>query len=182
VASGRSEAPDLTVTQPVVDQREEFAGRSHPSFVAAPSFRNPPVVVFDGVVAVVLEMASIAAHRTNGGPCLVIDPRCTVVSDSRCRGVSPAQDVTCFADPNLVTSPNSAQKIAARTGPPYLPDSARVVRQISALGGARSALAPENSPSLEVRLTVSGPRGGPRSCASFAGEVVPRPTCWKGAG
>jgi len=32
---GRSEAPDLTVTWPVVDQREKFAGRSHPTFVAA---------------------------------------------------------------------------------------------------------------------------------------------------
>jgi hypothetical protein len=28
----------------------------------------------------------------------VIDPRCTVVSDSRCLGVSPAQEQTALAD------------------------------------------------------------------------------------
>ena len=33
---------------------------------------------------------SIAAQRTSREPCLVIRPRCTVVSDSWCFGVSPA--------------------------------------------------------------------------------------------
>jgi hypothetical protein len=40
-------------------------------------------------------IASIAAQRTSRLPCLVIGPRWVVVSDSRCRGVSPAQQVSC---------------------------------------------------------------------------------------
>jgi len=64
-----------------------------------------------------LETASMAAHRANGGPCLVIDPRWTLLSDSRCRGVNPAHEQTCLADVKRVTSPNSAHKVAPRTGP-----------------------------------------------------------------
>jgi hypothetical protein len=37
-------------------------------------------------------IASISAHRTSGDPCLVIGPRLTLASDSRCRGVSPAHE------------------------------------------------------------------------------------------
>jgi hypothetical protein len=36
-------------------------------------------------------IASAMAHRRFGGPCLVMCPRATFRSDSRCRGVSPAQ-------------------------------------------------------------------------------------------
>jgi hypothetical protein len=52
--------------------------------------------------------ASTAAHRTSGLPCLVIRPRCTVVSDSRWRGVSPAQEHSCSARAKRCTSPISA--------------------------------------------------------------------------
>jgi hypothetical protein len=41
--------------------------------------------------------ASIAAHRTSFEPALVIGPRATLVSDSRCRGASPAHDVSASA-------------------------------------------------------------------------------------
>src|SRR5665648_435442 len=40
---------------------------------------------------------SIAAQRTSLEPCLVIRPRCTWVSDSWWVGVSPAQQLTCWA-------------------------------------------------------------------------------------
>ena len=39
--------------------------------------------------------ASTAAQRTSRLPCLVIRPRCTVVSDSWCFGVSPAHEASC---------------------------------------------------------------------------------------
>src|SRR6266511_594729 len=40
---------------------------------------------------------STAAQRTSREPCLVIRPRCTLVSDSWCLGVSPAQQASCSA-------------------------------------------------------------------------------------
>ena len=36
-------------------------------------------------------IASTMAHRSSGEPCLVMCPRATFRSDSRCRGASPAQ-------------------------------------------------------------------------------------------
>jgi hypothetical protein len=55
------------------------------------------------------------AHQS--GARLVIGPRRTVVSDSRWRGVSPAQQVSFCGRPNRVMSPISAMKIAAKVGP-----------------------------------------------------------------
>ena len=63
-----------------------------------------------------LETASIAAHLTSGGPCLVIDPRRTLVSDSRCRGLNPAHEQTCLAERNRETSPSSAVKSGPEDG------------------------------------------------------------------
>ena len=61
--------------------------------------------------------ASIIAQRTRRLPCLVIDPRCTVVSDSLWRGVSPAQEQSLSGEANRVMSPISTSRIAAVTGP-----------------------------------------------------------------
>ena len=61
--------------------------------------------------------ASTAAHRTRPEPCLVIGPRRTVVSDSRCRGVNPAQDTSRVGSAKRCTSPISATNTAARVGP-----------------------------------------------------------------
>jgi hypothetical protein len=61
--------------------------------------------------------ASTAAYRTSVEPCLVNRPRWTLVSDSRWRGVSPAQLHSCWGPGKRCTSPISATKTAARTGP-----------------------------------------------------------------
>jgi hypothetical protein len=61
-------------------------------------------------------VASTAAQRTSLGPCLVIGPRRTLVSDSRWRGVSPAQEHNGGAPANRCTSPISATNTAANTG------------------------------------------------------------------
>ena len=50
-------------------------------------------------------------------PILVIGPRCTVVSDSWCLGVSPAQLASCSARWKRPMSPISATNTAASTGP-----------------------------------------------------------------
>ena len=63
-------------------------------------------------------VASTAAQRTSRGLCLVIGPRRTVVSDSRWRGVSPAQEHSCGAPAKRCTFPISATNTAASTGPP----------------------------------------------------------------
>ena len=47
-------------------------------------------------------MPSITAQRTSRDPCLVTLPRRTVVSDSVCLGVSPAQEHNAGADRNRV--------------------------------------------------------------------------------
>ena len=60
---------------------------------------------------------STAAHRTRREPCLVMWPRRTLLSDSRCFGVRPAQLVRCRAEWNRVTSPISATKMAASVAP-----------------------------------------------------------------
>ena len=51
---------------------------------------------------------SIAAHRTGREPCLVMRPRCTVVSDSWWEGVNPAQQVNWAGPGKRCTSPISA--------------------------------------------------------------------------
>ena len=62
--------------------------------------------------------ASTAAQRTSRLPCLVIRPRCTVVSDSWCFGVSPAQRGQLLrAGRKRLMSPISATNTAASTGP-----------------------------------------------------------------
>ncbi len=61
--------------------------------------------------------ASMAAQRTSLEPCLVMRPRATLVSDSRCWGVSPAHEHSASAERNRVTSPISATNTAANTRP-----------------------------------------------------------------
>lgn len=63
------------------------------------------------------EIASTAAHRTITVPCLVILPRWTLVSDSRCLGVMPAHEHSAWGFGNRDKSPISATKIAAIVGP-----------------------------------------------------------------
>ncbi len=50
-------------------------------------------------------------------PCLVTCPRATLVSDSRCLGVSLAHEHSCPGFLNRITSPISAVMTAASTGP-----------------------------------------------------------------
>ena len=57
------------------------------------------------------------AQRTNLLPCLVIRPRCTVVSDSRWVGVNPAHDASCWGRVKRPMSPISATNTAPSTGP-----------------------------------------------------------------
>ena len=61
--------------------------------------------------------ASTTAQRTRRLPCLVIEPRCTVVSDSRWRGVRPAQEQSLSGEEKREMSPISVTRTAANTGP-----------------------------------------------------------------
>jgi hypothetical protein len=54
-------------------------------------------------------VASARAHRSQAEPCLEMCPWRTVRSLPRTVGVSPAQDASLRADPNLLTSPTSAR-------------------------------------------------------------------------
>jgi hypothetical protein len=111
------QAADVPVAQPVEDEFDEFpAAATLPMLVprrwAIWSRTRPRRVCLS-----VRWMASTAAQRTSREPCLVIRPRCTVVSDSWCLGVSPAQLASCAARRNRLTSPISATNTAARIGP-----------------------------------------------------------------
>ena len=68
-------------------------------------------------VPLLLAVASMAAQRTRRDPILVIRPRTTFRSDSRCLGVSPAQEQSFSAEAKRLTSPISATKIAANSFP-----------------------------------------------------------------
>jgi hypothetical protein len=59
----------------------------------------------------------VCAARQFGDTLHCADPRRAVVSDSRWRGVSPAHEHSFSGRAMRVTSPISATKIAARTGP-----------------------------------------------------------------
>ena len=61
--------------------------------------------------------ALIAAQRTALEPCLVMCPRCTTVSDSRWRGVSPAHEHRWAGSVKRCASPTSATNTAASVGP-----------------------------------------------------------------
>jgi hypothetical protein len=78
------------------------------------------------ILPVVLEKVhwQTSAQRTIGDPCFVMWPRLTLVSDSRCRGVSPAHEHSRAGVVNRVMSPVSATIIAASTGP--MPGRARM--------------------------------------------------------
>ena len=56
------EAADLVISQPVVDESEQLAGRSHPADVAAPAFSHSPIRDPDRGATVV------AGHRFDRGP------------------------------------------------------------------------------------------------------------------
>ena len=79
---GRGQAADAVVTQPVEDQLGQLPGGGDHADVAAPALRDPVADLPEPGVAPTRCTASTAAQRTRRLPCLVIGPRCTVVSDS----------------------------------------------------------------------------------------------------
>ena len=108
----------MVIAQPVEHQRDQLPGGGHDADVAAAALRRPGRGSARGGCAGRTRCtASTAAQRTSREPCLVIRPRCTVVSDSWCFGVSPAQEASCAGRWKRVMSPISATNTAARTGP-----------------------------------------------------------------
>ncbi len=108
---------DLAVAQAVVDQGEQSAGGRDHADVAAPRGDDPgPIDGQFGARAGALAGLD-RRQRTSFEPCFVIGPPCTLVSDSRCRGVSPAQQHNFSGRENRVTSPISATRTAAKVGP-----------------------------------------------------------------
>lgn len=63
--------------------------------------------------------ASTVAQRTSRLSCLVIGPWCTMVSDSRCRGVSPAQQHSLSGRAKRRTSPISRRRSRRRSARPH---------------------------------------------------------------
>ena len=114
---GAVQCADVVVAQRVEDVLQLAAGRGDHPDVAAAAGGDPVPDARPGVVLGRICTDSTAAQRTSREPCLVIRPRCTWVSDSWCFGVSPAQQVSCAALANRVTSPISATNTAPRTGP-----------------------------------------------------------------
>ena len=93
---GRSgQAADLPVAQAVEDQGEQPPGGGDLGDVAGflPAAGDDARLDRAGYrVCGARWIASISAQRSIGEPCLVTWPRATLVSDSRCRGVSPAYE------------------------------------------------------------------------------------------
>ena len=80
--AARVEGTDVPVAQAVVDEGEQRAGHRDGGDVPGPGVRR----YRRGSGRATRPrrgLASTAAHRTSVEPCLVIGPRCTVVSDSR---------------------------------------------------------------------------------------------------
>ena len=73
----------MVIAQPVEDKLELFSGGGHRADVAVAAALSH--LFADGTIWLLFGRTftdSIAAHRTSREPCLVIRPRCTVVSDS----------------------------------------------------------------------------------------------------
>ena len=88
---GRGQAADVAVTQPV--EHQLISSRAAATTPMLRPRRSPTRsrICPSRVCAGTRCTASTAAQRTSREPCFVIRPRCTVVSDSWCFGVSPAQ-------------------------------------------------------------------------------------------
>src|SRR5258708_3816614 len=119
---GLGQAADLPVAHPVVDEGEEPAGGGDLGDVLGLLPAAGDDGVFDGsdhaVAGDALDgLDQRPAHSFCREPCLVTWPRVTLVSDSRCRGVSPAHEHSCPAFLNRVTSPISPALTPARTRP-----------------------------------------------------------------
>src|SRR4029453_12280369 len=110
-------AAHLAVTQAVIDQREQLTGGRDAADAGAAAAGD--TVEVGGLLAASREPLGglDGGPADQPGPCLVIGPRRTVVSDSRWRGVSPAQEHSCGAPAKRWTSPISATNTAASTGP-----------------------------------------------------------------
>ena len=114
------ERPDLPVAHGVEDAGEQLAGRGGLGDVArlvAAAGDDVVLALARRVPAGWCWIASTSAQRSSGEPCLVMWPRVTLVSDSRCRGVSPAQEHSRAGPGTGVMSPISATITAASTGP-----------------------------------------------------------------
>ena len=118
---GTVERADVAVARLVVDQCEQFAGRGDLGDVLAAASFDALFVGRDLGRVGWRCTASIAAQQTAFEPCLVMCPRCTTVSDSRWRGVSPAHEHRWAGWVKRCTSPISATKTAASTDP--IPDT-----------------------------------------------------------
>ena len=116
--------------------------------------------------------ASTAAQRTSREPCLVIRPRCTVVSDSWCLGVSPAQEASCVGPGNRVTSPISATNTAGQHRPDPGDGLDRLIAGMGARAGRRPAWRTTRSRSPGRRSAAAASRSGTatRSASGDRGE------------
>ena len=115
----RGETADLTVAQPVVDERQQVAGGGDAADVATPPATD---ACFDRSDLRVTHRPRDCFHRrpTQQPRALLGDPAALdVLSDSRWRGVSPAHEHNRSALANRVTSPISATNTAANTGRPH---------------------------------------------------------------
>jgi hypothetical protein len=118
-SGGPGQAADLPVAHPVEDQGQELAGGGDPGDVPGLF----PAAGDDGVPGGADRAVPGDAldgrldQRSSRDPCLVTCPGATLVSDSRCRGVSPAREHSCPGFLNRDRSPISAVMTAAGAGP-----------------------------------------------------------------
>lgn len=112
----RGEPADVVAGHTVVDEGEQLAGHSDGGGVAAPAEVIAARVRTSNAAVTGIFCAVPTAQRTIVQPYLAIGPPRTVVSDARCRGVSPAQELKCRGLGKQCTSPISVVKIAAWLG------------------------------------------------------------------
>jgi hypothetical protein len=89
------ESADASVTQAIEDVGEQLAGHRDGGDVAASPFGDLRTGSSEPVGVAGTLSSLHRCRRTSVEPCLVIGPRRTTVSDSRCLGVSPAHKLRC---------------------------------------------------------------------------------------
>ena len=114
---GSREAAELAVAQAVVDEGEEFACHCGAGDVHAAPVRDAVVVGFEFGPPRILEMASMAAHRTSFDPCFGDLAPADLAVRLLVLGSEPRPRAHALGVGNRVTSPISTTNMAPSVGP-----------------------------------------------------------------
>ena len=139
LAGGSGQAADLPVPQAVEHQGEQPPGGGHLCDVLASFPRRAMMACLTAPITEsrgIRWTASMTAQRSIGDPCLVTWPQVTLTSDSRCRGVSPAQAAAAW--PSAARAAGPGWRIGMKPPGPWTGTSGPVQ---ACAGGAAAAVA-----------------------------------------